>query len=120
MAPIMFIRRMMRPTILQRETRANRQRGEKAVERGDTQALVRRCFRLAGKHRDFDFLIRELLVQHHAYHLRQRCARFLALSPLLSRLRERRKVVRCANQTCAHNLPPESVDNRRPSPPAPT
>ena len=47
MAPIMFMRRMMRPTILQRETRADRQRGEKAVERGDTHARVRRCFRLA-------------------------------------------------------------------------
>src|ERR1700730_6358314 len=37
-----------------------------------------------------------------------------ALSPLLSRLRETRKVVGCPNQTCAHNLPPERVDNRRP------
>jgi hypothetical protein len=55
MAPIMFMRRMMRPTFLQRETRANRQRGEKAVERGDTHALVRRCFRLEGKRRDRRF-----------------------------------------------------------------
>jgi hypothetical protein len=55
MAPIMFMRRMMRPTILQRETRADRQRGEKAVERSDTHALVRRCFRLEGKRRDRRF-----------------------------------------------------------------
>jgi hypothetical protein len=55
MAPIMFMRRMMRSTILQRETRTDRQRGEKPVERGDTHALVTRCFRLEEKRRDRRF-----------------------------------------------------------------
>src|SRR5437773_2411227 len=144
MAPIMFMRRMMRPTILcassvdsttgsfwptpddwhpaarQRETRADRQRGEKAVERGDTHALVRPCLRLEENVELVDFLIRKRRIQRHAQHLRLPRASV----PLRSCHRYRAYVkpargAGCPHQTCAHNLPPESVDNRRPSPRVP-
>ena len=96
------------PSARKREAGADRQRGEKAVERGDIHVVARRCVRLEESLEFVDFLIRERRIQQHPHHLNPTTSRVgsFALSSLLSRSHEGRKVMGCPNETCVHNIPP--------------